>query len=82
LLTAAGVWDEWKDRATGEPLKSCTMIVGESNDFAAEIHDRMPVFLTEEQFSPWLTVETGAEHNVGQCRSGSIAPRQKRMMRL
>ena len=38
------------------------MIVGESNDFAAEIHDRMPVFLTEEQFSPWLSGETGAKY--------------------
>ena len=28
LLTAAGLWDEWKDRETGERLKSCTMIVG------------------------------------------------------
>ena len=62
LLTAAGLWDEWKDRATGERLKSCTMIVGEPNDFAAEIHDRMPVFLTEEQFSPWLSGEAGAEY--------------------
>ena len=47
LLTAAGLWDEWKDRQTGERLKSCTMIITEPNDFAAEIHDRMPVFLTE-----------------------------------
>jgi putative SOS response-associated peptidase YedK len=34
LLTAAGLWDEWKDRATGERLKSCTMIITEPNDFA------------------------------------------------
>ena len=38
------------------------MIVGKPNDFAAEIHDRMPVFLTEEQFSPWLSGERGAEY--------------------
>ena len=62
LLTAAGLWDEWKDRSTGERLKSCTMIVGEPNEFAAEAHDRMPVFLTEEQFAPWLSGETGAEY--------------------
>jgi len=39
LLTAAGLWEEWKDRQTGERLKSCTMIITEPNDFAAEIHD-------------------------------------------
>ena len=60
LLTAAGLWDEWKDRKTGEQLKSCTMILTEPNDFAAEIHDRMPVFLRSEQFAPWLSGEAGA----------------------
>jgi putative SOS response-associated peptidase YedK len=57
LLTAAGLWDEWKNRETGERLKSCTMIVGEPNEFAADIHDRMSVFLTQEQFAPWLSGE-------------------------
>ena len=52
LLTAAGLWDEWKNRETGERLKSCTMIVAEPNNFAAEIHDRMPVFLTETTGEP------------------------------
>jgi putative SOS response-associated peptidase YedK len=61
LLTAAGLWDEWKNRETGERLKSCTIIVTEPNAFAAEIHDRMPVFLTQEQFAPWLSGEAGAE---------------------
>ena len=60
ILTAAGLWDEWKNRETGERLKSCTMIITEPNDFAAEIHDRMPVFLTEQQFAPWLSGEAGA----------------------
>jgi hypothetical protein len=43
LLTAAGLWDQWKDRSKGEVLKSCTMIITEPNDFVAEVHDRMPV---------------------------------------
>jgi putative SOS response-associated peptidase YedK len=62
LLTAAGLWDEWMDRATGERLKSCTMIITEPNDFAAGIHDRMPVFLTEHQFGSWVSGEAGAEY--------------------
>jgi putative SOS response-associated peptidase YedK len=36
------------------------MIIGHPNDFAAEIHDRMPVFLTKQQFAPWLSGEAGA----------------------
>jgi putative SOS response-associated peptidase YedK len=61
LLTAAGLWDEWKDRATGEQIKSCTMIITEPNDFVVEVHDRMPALLTEDQFSPWLSGEVGVE---------------------
>ena len=60
LLTAAGLWDEWKNRETGERLKSCTMIITEPNDFAAEVHDRMPAFFTEAQFAPWLSGKAGA----------------------
>jgi len=37
------------------------MIVTEPNDFAAEIHDRMPLFLRDDQFAPWLSEEAGAE---------------------
>jgi putative SOS response-associated peptidase YedK len=58
-LTTAGLWDEWNDRATGEQLKSCTMIITEPNEFVAEVHDRMPVLLTEDQFTPWLRGEAG-----------------------
>ena len=32
-----------------------------ANAFAADIHDRMPIFLGEDQFVPWLNGEAGAE---------------------
>jgi putative SOS response-associated peptidase YedK len=38
------------------------MIVTEPNGFAADIHDRMPVFLAQDQFAPWLTGDAGAEY--------------------
>jgi putative SOS response-associated peptidase YedK len=38
------------------------MTVTDPNDFAAKIHDRMPVFLTEHQFAPWLSGEAGADY--------------------
>ena len=37
-------WDEWKDMASGETLKSCTMTIIGPNKFVAEVHDRMPVW--------------------------------------
>ena len=61
-LTVAGLWDEWKDPETGKPLSSCTMIITEPNKFVAEVHDRMPVLLIEQQFDPWLSGEAGVEY--------------------
>ena len=60
-LTFAGLWDEWKERASGETLISCTMIITEPNALAAEVHDRMPVILAEKDFEPWLRSEAGLE---------------------
>jgi putative SOS response-associated peptidase YedK len=53
-LTIAGLWDEWHNKASGEPLKSCAMIISEPNKFVAEVHDRRPVLLAEKDFEPWL----------------------------
>ena len=58
-LTIAGFWDEWKDIETGEPLKSCTMIITTANDFVSKIHDRMPALLTPYQFDSWLSGSAG-----------------------
>jgi putative SOS response-associated peptidase YedK len=55
------LWDEWRDRATGEKLQSCTMLITEPNSFVAEVHDRMPAMLSEKDFEPWLRGEAGVE---------------------
>ena len=60
-LTIAGIWDQWKDRETGEPLKSCAMIITEPNVIVGEVHDRMPALLAESDFEPWLNGEAGVE---------------------
>src|ERR1700688_5008989 len=60
-LSIAGLWDEWKDKASGETLKSCTMIITEPNKFVAEVHDRMPVLLAEKDYAPWLSGNAGLE---------------------
>jgi putative SOS response-associated peptidase YedK len=60
-LTIAGLWDEWKNPETSEPLKSCTMIICEPIEFVAEIHDRMPALLAQDDFEPWLSGTAGIE---------------------
>jgi putative SOS response-associated peptidase YedK len=64
VISFAGLRDEWKDRATGETMKSCTMIITEPNAMVAEVHDRMPVVLEPHQFTPWLENEAGLEISV------------------
>ena len=61
VLTVAGLWDEWKNRETGERIKSCAMIICEPNEFVAEVHDRMPVLLQPEQFDHWLRGDMGVD---------------------
>jgi len=51
-VTVAGLWDEWKNIETGEPLKSCTMIITTANEFTSDTHDRMPVILEAGAFAP------------------------------
>jgi putative SOS response-associated peptidase YedK len=60
-LTFAGLWDEWKDIETGEPLKSCTIIITSANELASKVHDRMPVLLSPDEFEPWLSGQAGTE---------------------
>jgi putative SOS response-associated peptidase YedK len=61
ILTAAGLWDQWKNRETSERIKSCTMIISEPNELVAEVHDRMPVLLQPHQFDHWLSGDMTVE---------------------
>src|SRR5437773_2422513 len=61
VLTIAGLWDEWKNRETGDRLKSCAMIITKPNDFVAEVHDRMPVLLKPDQLEHWLSGNMNGE---------------------
>ena len=60
-LTIAGLWDEWKDIATGMNVLSCTIIVTNANALARKVHDRMPVLLQPEDFDRWLAGATSTE---------------------
>ncbi|WP_166828796.1 SOS response-associated peptidase [Thalassoroseus pseudoceratinae] len=49
----AGLWETWK--SPDGPTESCTIITTEPNSLTAEIHDRMPVILHEDDYTIWLT---------------------------
>ena len=53
----AGLWERWKDRASGQAIQSCTIITTAPNEVCAPIHDRMPVILSPESYARWLGEE-------------------------
>lgn len=53
----AGLWDTWVS-ADGELVNSFTIITTTPNDLMAEIHDRMPVILHQEDEARWLNPKT------------------------
>jgi putative SOS response-associated peptidase YedK len=61
ILSIAGLWNEWIDPESGMAMKSCTMLITEPNKFVGKIHDRMPVLLEPDQFTPWLAGTAGLE---------------------
>ncbi|MBN2540720.1 MAG: SOS response-associated peptidase [Bacilli bacterium] len=49
----AGLWSVMK-RADGSKLYTCSIITTTANSLMSDIHDRMPVILTEDQAKLWL----------------------------
>jgi putative SOS response-associated peptidase YedK len=58
----AGLWTGWKDPATDEWLRSCTIVTTQSNEAIAAIHPRMPVILPPEVEETWLDPDASPEH--------------------
>src|SRR6266849_1431383 len=54
LFGFAGLWERWKDRASGETVRSCTIITTTPNEVCAPIHDRMPVIVDPADYGNWL----------------------------
>lgn len=54
LIGAAGLWETWVNKETGEVLESCSMIVGAANELTGQKHDRMPCILQPDEYAIWL----------------------------
>lgn len=50
----AGLWEDWKDRKSGESLQTTTLITTTANDFMQPLHHRMPVILQPDTADEWL----------------------------
>ena len=54
MMAFAGLWDGWKDPASGVWLQSYTIITTGANELMAKVHDRMPVILHPSDYDRWL----------------------------
>jgi putative SOS response-associated peptidase YedK len=53
----AGIWENWKDPASGEWIRTFAVITTDANELVAEIHDRMPAILAPPDYTRWLSNE-------------------------
>jgi putative SOS response-associated peptidase YedK len=53
LFAFAGLWDGWKD-ATGNWVKTCSILTTIPNAVTSAVHDRMPVILDPGSYDLWL----------------------------
>jgi putative SOS response-associated peptidase YedK len=53
----AGLWENWKDPATGEWLRTFAVITTNANELVTDIHDGMPAILRPEDYDRWLSDE-------------------------
>lgn len=64
LLRFAGLYETWKDKATGHQLRTFAILTTAANDVVGEVHDRMPAILTSDQAQVWLTASPDEAYGV------------------
>jgi|SRR5262245_56563618 len=76
----AGIWDGWKN-ATGQWVKTCSILTTTPNTLTASVHDRMPLILDPDCYDLWLdpTLTNVNATARATCRLGrSSCPRRGR----
>jgi putative SOS response-associated peptidase YedK len=53
----AGLWENWKEPASGEWIRTFAIITTDANEMVADIHDRMPAILLRDGYARWLSDE-------------------------
>ena len=58
-----GIWENWRDPASGEWVRTFAVITTVANELVGQIHDRMPLILAREDYGRWLSAD--AEKKIG-----------------
>jgi len=54
MFAFAGLWETWKDKATGQKLRTYTILTTDPNELMEPIHNRMRVILHRRDYEQWL----------------------------
>lgn len=52
LFAFAGLWDDWQD-PSAQWIKSCSILTTTPNAVTSQVHDRMPVILSKDDYELW-----------------------------
>jgi len=55
LFSFGGIWDWWKDHATGQTLESFSIVTVEPNEVLEPFHNRCPLLIEPTNYDRWLT---------------------------
>ena len=54
LVRDSGIWDRWKDRASGNLLEGFAIIIVDPNEVLEPFHNRCPLILEPKDYDRWL----------------------------
>jgi putative SOS response-associated peptidase YedK len=64
-FAVASLWSTWRD-ADGRELNTCVALTTEANQRVSQVHNRMPVLLTQDGITQWLSEDVVAPLHLAQ----------------
>jgi putative SOS response-associated peptidase YedK len=74
LLRLAGLYESWRDPATGERERTFTILTTDANALVAPVHDRMPAVLLPADVDAWLGGPPGTEAEGAEAARSLLRP--------
>ena len=63
-FAVAALYEEWRDPAIGETVRTFAVLTCRANTLISEIHQRMPVIIAPENYHRWLDIDVADPHDL------------------
>jgi putative SOS response-associated peptidase YedK len=54
MFAFGGLWEKWKDKTTGQVLRTYTVLTTDPNELIEPIHNRMPLIIPPKDYERWM----------------------------